>query len=115
MKNEAKFPETMEEILVDPHKFGFVTFEEFAKNPDAFRQKEEYLLDIAEKGSNILTKGGKYLFAICGYVVNSLEKVQAIATREGKDWSKMDVSPQIIPDVAGQFKIVVHFTDKKTK
>jgi len=110
----VKFPETIEEVMLDPHRYGMPTLEEFSKDPSKWKNPSEYLLEQVDKGSKILTSGfKKYTFEIAGYRCVSLEEVQFVATCEGLDWATMEIKPMVIPGSFGESRIHVKFEQRK--
>lgn len=79
----------LNEIRQDPNKFGFPTFEQYAKDPakylTQFKGKETESLDIVANGSSLeglrqMTK--EVVYEIFHYRTKKLEEVERIA-REG--------------------------------
>ncbi len=113
MEKGVKVPQTVDEILEDPSRYGLPTFEQFSKNPSAWRFGDEYLLESVDAGSKILNKGfRKYTYEIAGYKTDSLEEVQRIAGNEGLNLKTMEMRPRVIPDVFGFETIHVQFVTR---
>lgn len=114
--NGVKYPETVEDVMLDPHRYGLPTLEEYKRNPSAYKMGSEYLLGTVDRGSKVFTKGFKrYTFEIAGYKARSLEEVQTIAANEGLDWQSMDILPIVIPGTFGESRVHVRFEQRKAQ
>lgn len=105
----------IDNIFSDPHKFGLPTLEEFQKNPDLWRVREDDKLIWADKGSSILNKyvsTQEYEFS--GYRCKSLEELERVVLSEGYKLSDLEFQPHIIPDVGRKCKILVRFRINKS-
>jgi hypothetical protein len=101
-------------IWDNPHKFGMPTFEEFCKDPDKWRQKEDEQFALADKGSSILKHYvTKQIYEIDGYRCRSLDEVDKIAKSQGYSLDQLEFSPVIIPDVGRKCKLLVRFRIRK--
>lgn len=112
---ELELPEDSEDLLSDPSKFGFPTFEEFARDPERYLGREDEVLALADEGCSILRKSNlvrKHVYEIEGFKCKSLEEVQKVAKSQGIPLTELDYSPVIIPRGAGQCDVLVKFIPK---
>lgn len=99
-----------EELMADPKKYGFPTFDEFAKNPDKYRRSVDEVLAAASNGSlTIRNFVRRHIYEIAGYRAHSLEEVESIAKNEGLEIQNLEMQPQVIPIGAGKCDILVRF------
>lgn len=102
----------VEDIMADPTRFGLPTFDEFKKNPDAYKKREDQELISADGSSQVFRKLiNKQRYAVNGYECKSLEEVERVARAEGI-WDNLAFVPQIIPIGAGKCDILIHFVSK---
>ena len=104
---------SLEDILNNPHKYGVPTFEEFQKNPDAYRTSKTFQLDSASNGSillNSLIKSQTY--ELDGYKCKSLEEVEKVALNQGIRLDDLIMEPELEKDTAGKLICRVKFTTK---
>lgn len=100
MQSNSKVPETIEEIMLDPHRYGMPTFDEFRKDPDKYRISRDDLLARADNSSTSdLRKFIRKQVYIWDnkHVVDSLEQLERICKEEGFEQHDLDMRPQIIP------------------
>lgn len=101
---------TIDYILQNPGKFGLPSFDEYAKNPDKYNIRPDETLACVANGNTILQRDIKrHVYHICGYQVESLEKVETIALDHGWDLAKMDIKPHLEQAGAGKYEIHVNF------
>lgn len=101
---------TLEDIAANPEKFGLPTFDEFCKNPDKYRIRDDDTLICVEDGVNVLRRDvRKQIYHILGYKVDTLEKVEQVAKDHGWNMSQMDIKPNLERVTAGKYDIHVHF------
>lgn len=105
----------IEDLLNDPHAFGVPTFEEFAKNPEAWRKASDEILKIVDASSATGLKNlvVKQTYEVAGYKCKTLEEVERVAKNEGWDMLKMSIEPQIIPETGGKCTIHVKFVPQQ--
>lgn len=107
-------PDSMDEIMNDPHKFGAPTFEEYKKNPAKWRARtDNAFAQIADNKQN-LRNVREYRYKIqlpSGTVYNcqSLEKVEAIAIQEGFRVEQLKVKPEVRQTATTGYYIEVTF------
>ena len=104
--------ENFDDLVKDPKKYGLPTFEEFCKNPKAFRKNPEESFLHAETGSTIFYKNVKHRWFIDGFECKSLEEVERIARDQGYEISDLDLEPEIIPAGGGKAEFHVKFVNK---
>lgn len=104
---------TYEQIIANPTKYGLPTFEDFAKNPDKWREAKDELFRSAD-GSIIAARQGlrKQTYEFEGYRANSLEEVERMCEQEGVAINSLEMRPHVIPVSAGVFDLLVHFRRK---
>lgn len=109
------FPETPEEILEDPHKFGVPTYKEFLANRDKWTgnslNDELGSIDNSTQLKDLRDKLKKQQYMFRGYLCATLEELDNIAKNEGVDLLQCKVEPQIIPGHGGDFDIVVNIKE----
>lgn len=114
MRNNPFASPTSDEIDADPASVGMPTFDEFKKNPDIIRGKQDEVFASAEKGgeiANAFTK--KHIYEIAGYRVKSLAEVEKIATDRGIPLRELDYRAVCIPCGAGKADVLVKFMSKQ--
>lgn len=101
---------TVENVLANPSKYGFPTFQEFARKPAQWRDTLDDKLARFD-GSSKLFKNlvEKQTYKISGYEVDTLEQVEHIAKNEGIDLNGCKFCPQVLPQGNGKCRIVVEF------
>lgn len=101
---------TMDELMSNPHKYGFCTLEEFSKNPDKWRQKKTEVLDAVDNSTQVFRQYvRKQIYEVCGYQTESVEELERIALNEGIDPVDLVPMPQLIPLIGGQCDILIKF------
>jgi hypothetical protein len=101
---------TVENVLANPKAFGFPTVQEFARNPDKYRDTLNAKMGRLDQS----TQTFKHLverqtYKIAGFEVKTLEEVERIAKGEGIDLKGCKFCPQVIPTVGGKCRIVIEF------
>lgn len=107
---------TEEQLKSNPSKYGFPTFEEYARNPSRyvkqFRGGESDALDTVANGSSLeavrhATKDVEY--HLLQYKTKKLEEIERIARDNGIDLRRMKFKA-IIQNMGGQSgQVVVRF------
>lgn len=110
------FPETVDDILADPSQYGLPTFEQFAKNPEAYIGKEDEKLAFADAGSTILKNYvQRHIYEIDGYPCKSLVEVERIAKSQGYNLRELEYTLDILPNVGQKCDILIKFHKKPPK
>lgn len=104
-----------DDIVDNPHKFGWVTFNEFKKNPEKWIGRKDDVLASADKGSHTLKSIRKHIYEVEGYRCKGLEEVQKTAECMGIDLNDLEMKPDMIQAGAGKFDVIVRFVSKQTK
>lgn len=101
---------------LDLTAWGAPTFEEFCRNPEKWRGREDDSLASADVGSQTL-KGmvKKHIYEIEGYRCKSLEEVERVARNQGIPIRELDYRPELIPIGAGKCDILVKFVSKQER
>jgi len=102
----------VEDLSENPTKYGLPTFEQFAANPDKYRNvaSADELLAQIDKGSLMLGRmvvGHEYWVGY--YHVTSLEKAERLLREMGTTISKETFTAELKDIGAGKCKIVVKF------
>ncbi|OPZ23000.1 MAG: hypothetical protein BWZ03_00668 [bacterium ADurb.BinA186] len=100
---------TLEQLAADPKKFGLPTFEEFRKNPSAYKFDEEARLGTVDAGSVILRNIKRHIYYVNGYKCDSLEKAQDVAKNMGFVLGSVNPEPDMQRSTDGRYEIHVHF------
>lgn len=104
------------ELISDPKKFGFPTFDEYVANREKFLGDSEEALSTADRGSTVLNRTVKrHIYEIEGYRCKSLEEVERIAKSQGIDIRALDYRPQLVQAGAGKFDVIVRFVSKSER
>lgn len=103
----------MDDILDNPHKYGLPTIQEFAANPQRWKQGVEELFEVVDRGSTQLNRLiRKHEYVILGYKTDKLEEVQRIMQSEGMRLDQFTIKPELIRETAGKVKVIVEFVPK---
>ena len=106
---EVKPPETIEDIMLDPSKYGLPTFAQFAKNPDAYRMGEGFFMATLDNGSKVMinTRHDKYVVGgyDCGRGSHGLTQAQYVASNFGHSLHKLKYSCQVREDTSCKYYI----------
>lgn len=115
--------ETPEDLTASDLKWliantGFPTFDEFRKNPDAFRTRADELFVSADGSSKVFrdqVKSHRYMWKD-EHLCTSLEQAETIAKNEGYEISDLEMIPtkRFINGTSqdGQVEIVIQFWPK---
>lgn len=104
----------MDDLLRDPKKYGLPTFDEYCKNPDAYRNSVERLMKEVEQGLSGFQGGlGDRTYFVSHYKCNSITKAMEIMRELGWDPKRLDM--KIDPDkgTAGRVNFKVTFYQKE--
>jgi hypothetical protein len=103
------------DLLRDPTKYGFCTFEEFRKNKDKWRPNPEQALASIEQGGTLF-KGRirKMKFEFEGYPCDSVEGVQNLSKQMGFQDKDIVFYPVAHNHLAGKFDLLVRCFNKAT-
>lgn len=104
---------TLEEITLDPAKFGAPTFDEFVRNRERYIGRQDDLAIQVDKGSFMFKKDIDYRYYIEGYRCDSLESVESTANSMGLNWGQMEISPEWREGISGRTEMHVHFHKKR--
>lgn len=72
---------------------NFPTFAEFSKNPDKWRANKDELFESIDKSTHAYKISKQRYFWRGIYEVDSLEKIQRIASEEGYDGTELEMEP----------------------
>lgn len=102
------------DLIKDPKKYGFCTFEEYRKDKKRWQFNAEQIFEIVQgAGTNHKKSLKKLRFEVNGHRAETLEQVQRIAREEGLDMRTLDIWPEII-DLGGQWcDILVKFMPRE--
>jgi hypothetical protein len=106
-----QFPNTIEEIMENPKKYGAPTLEEFIRDREKNKVTVDSKLGMIDQSTKILkNKLIKQTYFFRGIFCDKLEEVEYIAINEGIDLKQCTISPQIVPQLGGKFSILVTIT-----
>lgn len=94
---------------------GFPTFDQYAKNPDNYRETWEEVFQSLEEGPQLLrdlTKG-KHVLRVCGTKVDSVGQMIRIAKDMGFDLKKMTYTVNLEAVGNGQYVHHVNLVPKE--
>lgn len=106
------FPESVDDILADPSRYGFPTFDEFKRNPELLNGRDDEILASADAGSQWIKDVKRHVYEIEGYRCKTLEQVEEIAARQGIPLRELDYRPVMTQAGAGKYDIIVRFVRK---
>jgi hypothetical protein len=110
---EGLYPQSQEDIIENPHKYGFPSFDEFKRNPEQWLGRDDESLAQADVGSTILNKTvRRHIYEVEGYRCKSLEEVERVAASQGIPLRELDYRPVLQQAGAGKYEIVVRFMKK---
>ncbi len=107
----------MEDVMMDPKRYGVPTFAEFCKNPDKWRKAEDLLFASISNGGDLVRSFIKDMeFEFMGYKTKSLEEIERIAKNEGYNIADLTMKPHFM-DVGNleAGKLLVKLEVKKPK
>lgn len=107
---------SVEDVLANPHKYGFPTIQEFAANPDKYRESLSKRLARVDQSSAVFKNSlERQTYKIAGFKVKTLEEVERIAREEGINLADCNFAPQVLPgSMPGKVEIMVEFKVKTT-
>lgn len=104
-------PETIEDLVENPTKFGMPTFEEFIRNKKKWMGSKEDWLESIDAGDPVLKLTQRYY--VEHYRVESLEQAERIALDMGFNlYDDFVLDPQIVQD-GGRHVSEVKFRSKR--
>lgn len=113
-----KMPETVEDIMLDPHRYGIPTCEEYLKNSKHYREKffgrddDEFAsIDAGLKLIKQFVRTQKYF--VEGYECASLEEADRTAANMGFKLTQLVPKPELIPNGGGKADLHVYFISKE--
>lgn len=105
---------TIEDIAARPEEYGAATFDEFARNIDAYRIRKDDLFVCMENGVKILRSQIKDQFYVIGhYKTKKIEEAYKICEEMGWDMFKVDMKPELRRTTAGKYTIEVRLYQKE--
>lgn len=99
-------------------KVGFVTFEEFCKDPERWTKKHNEILDIVSHGSDNLRRvAAEYEYKFGLYTTDKLERLEEMVLNEGYRVEDLEIKPHVEQSYKGngRYKFCVEFILKKNK
>jgi len=104
-------PESLEDIISNPTRFGMPTFEEFRKNKEKYLGRADDMIAAIDRGDPLL--GCRQKYYVEHYRVESLEHAERIARDMGLSlFHDFVIDPQLRPDDSGGFYNEVTFRAK---
>ena len=108
---------TMEDLQMNPEKYGAPTFDQFKANRDKWLGRWDDKFAEVDRGSQMAGLGRmikKYRYEIGGRSCKTLEEVERVATELGIDLrsKEYDYKAQTIPQGGGTCEILVKFMSK---
>lgn len=101
---------TLSDIVANPKKYGAPTFEEYSRDPSAYRMD---WAAVADNGSRLLSKNQvKQKYKIFGYVVDTIEEADVIASDKGFVLSEMTIHPELRDQGGQKYDVEVEFRPK---
>lgn len=101
---------TFDELMADPAAYGLPTFDQFAKNPNLFIDRDDERFIEVDRGSKNLDRHvQRHIYEIEGYRCGTLEEVERIANAQGIPLRELDYRPQVIPQGGGKCDLLVKF------
>lgn len=97
--------------------YNVPTFDDFRLNREKYIGSPEDILTCADKSVTNFRAGlMKQTYEYEGYAVDSLEKMQTLFKEEGivNPEKELEMKPEMIPEIAGNFRIVVRFRRKSS-
>jgi len=105
---------SFDDVIDDPKRFGMPSFDEFCKNPDKYRKRDDDLLASADDGAQTFRKlVRKNIYFVDGYRCNTIEEAERVMKGEAGACDKYEMRPQIIPLSGGQCDVAVIYERKK--
>lgn len=107
--------ESMEQLLADPGRYGFCTFDDFRKNPAKWKPDPLQSFTSVEQAGTLFKKNIKKMkYEIEGYACDTLEAVQMTARQMGYREKDLEYRILIDPLGGGKVNMVVKFFHKST-
>lgn len=106
-------PDSIDDLMENPSKFGMPTLAEFVRNKEKFMGREDDEIAAIDRGDPLL--GCRQRYYVEHYRVESLEQAQRIASDMGLNlYHDFIIDPQLRPDGAAGFYNEVTFRSKAT-
>lgn len=113
MSGVSKFREVqLQDIVQDPNKYGAPTYEQFCKNPDAWRLRKDQVFISADRGSDMFKDVVKHTYSIGGYKTTRLEEISKICLNEGIDESTLQMKITHQTGIGGGREMFIEFRKK---
>lgn len=105
---------TIDDVLADPAKFGAPSFDDFKKNREKYKGRDDDQLASADKGSTALNRHvRKHYYELNGHRTTKIEELERIARNEGYTLKELVFKPELIPLGEGEkCDIVIRFESK---
>jgi hypothetical protein len=107
---------SLEDLMDNPASFGAPSFEEFSRDPDRFRNRQDHLLAIADDGSKLegLKKRlGVIRWEIDDYKMDNPEQIERYCKDEGIDMlNDLELKPFLVEGVSGKIDLVNRYSRK---
>lgn len=107
---------SIDDLLSDPHRYGFCTFEEFRRNKEKWLGRADDEISSVDAGDrNLQCRNVYYLESDAGrYRVDSLEQAERIALDMGLNlFHDFLIKPQVREDISARNYIEVTFLAKQ--
>ena len=91
---------------------GVPTFDEFCKNPDQWRTRDDAKLAEVDKGGKINRVTQKHRYEIAGFKCKTLHEVERIASNQGIPMKELDYRPVCIPQTGHKCDMLIKFMPK---
>ena len=113
-KNLAKLRNaTVDDIINDPHAYGFYSFQEFARNPEKYIGKTDELFGrIDQSGETIKSYIRKHIYKFKKWKTKSLEELETIIKDHGFEIWDMDFKGDLINHHGGKCDCVIELFPK---
>lgn len=106
-------PESLEELIKHPTRYGMPTFAEFRRNKEKFMGRADDEIAAIDRGDPML--GCRQKYYVEHYPVESLEQAERIARDMGLSlFHDFIIDPQLRPDHGAGFYNEVTFRSKRS-
>ena len=106
-------PDSFDDLLENPSKFGAPTFDEFCRNPDKYLGRDDDMLSRVDVGGKVMNNcTQRHIYEIEGFKTRKLEEVDRFARDHGIPLRELDYRPEVIPTGAGKCDILIKFMSK---
>jgi hypothetical protein len=104
---------TVEDLLANPHAFGFPNYAEYCKAPEKYKYTiGERLGHIDKSVHNFRNLVQKQRYRLGAFLVDKLEELERIAKNEGIDLMQCKLAPVVIRHAGGKVDIEVEFVPR---